>query len=179
MGDAFALGTKGWRSLSLELKTKQDFFDENTMEIVLMPHTVDRVVNAGFVVVTERLNKTFYGQGKHSYMALPVGDDIKDIWIMGDGIQHLRLDIDGETLYDMDQAQYEAYLIEKGRNVAALNGNWFLDIHAERDPRSIAALDRKGERQRDARIKLTVTTTQEVTPVEFLLTNADIYSKIR
>ncbi|WP_121630097.1 hypothetical protein [Tropicibacter alexandrii] len=176
--DAFALGTLGMRSLSLEIKLGAAF-SESTMEVVVMPHAVDMGRSPGYTYTTERLNATFSGAGKHTYTDLPVGDDVKDVWIFGANIQHVTLTIDREVLFDCDRAQYEAWLTSNGRNVDALGGNWLLDAHADGIARSIAALDAAGERRRDARFKLEITTLDASTPVEFLVTHSDIYQRIR
>ncbi len=176
--DAFSLGTKGLRSLAFEAELKEAF-DEDTMELVVMPYTVDRVKPIGFTFGNERLNTTFVGTGTHTYYDLPVGDDLCELMIVAEGISRVMLEIDGDVLYDMDRAAYEGFLISNGKNPEELNGNWLLDIHAERDPRSVAGLDRKSERNRGARFKLEVTCTAATTPVEFVVTNADLYEKIR
>ncbi len=176
--DAYALGTLQFRSLTLELRL-EDAFDSDTMEVTVSPHVVDVAKHIGFTYTTERINKTFTGIGKHTYKDIPVADDIKDIWIMGNGITHLKMEVDGDVMFDMDRATYESYLISNGRNIATLAGNWLLDFHAEGDPRSLAALDRIGEVRRGAGIKFDVTTSVESTPVEFLVTNAGLYRKIR
>lgn len=176
--DAFALGTKGLRSLAFEAELKEAF-DENTMELVVMPYTVDRVKPIGFTFGNERLNTTFTGAGSHTYYDLPVGDDLCELMILSQGISHVMLEVDGDVLFDMDRAAYEAFLISNGKDPDALNGNWLLDIHAERDARSVAGLDRNSERKRGARFKLEVTCTEATTPVEFVVTNADLYEKIR
>jgi hypothetical protein len=176
--DAYALGTLGFRSLSFEAKLSP-VFDNNTMEVVCVPHVVDYPKQVGFTYTTERINKTFSGAGKHTYKDIPVADDIKDIWIQGDGITHLKFEVDGDIMFDMDRATYESYLTSNGKDISSLNGNWMIDFHAEGDPRSLAALDRVGEVRRGANIKLDITTTQGETPVEFLITNAGLYRNIR
>lgn len=178
MSDAFALGTKNFRSLTLEIQQKAAF-DAATMEIVVVPHVVDKPMHAYFCNTTERLSTTWTGVGLHTYLDLPVNDDLRNIWIIADGVQHVKLEIDGDIMFDMDRAQYEAYLSHHGRDTAALGGSWLLDFHAEAEPRSLSALDLPDERRRDARYKLTVTTTQDVTPVQFVLQNADLYKQIR
>lgn len=176
--DAFALGTQGMKNLVLGLKATADF-DPATMEIVCMPHAVDMQKPVGFTFTTDRSNQTFASAGTHTYYDLPIGDDVADIWVKGEGISHIRLEVDGDVLFDMDRMQYESYLIANGRNPQVLGGEWFLDVHCEGSPRSIAALDRAAERKRDARIKLELTTRNASTNVEFLVTHADLYARIR
>ncbi|MEM7243387.1 MAG: hypothetical protein AAF429_14495 [Pseudomonadota bacterium] len=176
--DAFSLGTDGMRSLTLEIELK-DAFDADTMEIVVLPHVVDRVRPPGFVTRTERINTTFSGATKHTYTGVPYGDDISALWVQGANIQKVEVKIGRETLYDVDRAQYEAYLTEKGKDVAALESDWLFDVHAERVPRSIAALDGKNQRRRGNKITLEITTLDNETPVEIVVFNSDLYSKVR
>lgn len=179
MTDAFALGTKGMRDLTLHVKPNKTTFDDAAMEIVVMPYVVDRIKPVGFTFTTERISTTFSGTGTHTYWDLPISDDIRSLWLKADGIQHVKLTVDGTQMFDMDVAQYQAYLIEKRRNIEALDDQFYIDVFAERNPRTLAALDRAVERQRDARIKLEVTTTNAVTPVEFIVVHADLYDRIR
>jgi len=144
-----------------------------------MPHVVDIPRMTAFTFTTERLNQTFAGAGKHTFWDLPVGDDISSVWLMANGISRIKLEIDGDVLYDMDRASYEAYLLEKGRDPAALGGHWYLDLHAEGKAVSMASLDLPAERRRDARVKLDIVTQNASTAVEFLVTHADLYQKIR
>jgi hypothetical protein len=178
MTDAFALGTNNLKSLTLELQ-QLNTFDADTMELVIMPHVVDMPQPAYYVNTSDRLNTSFTGVGEHTYTDIPIGNDIRNVWIKGDGITHVKLVVDGDTFFDMDLAQYQAYLMHHGRDVDAMEGNWILDFHSEAEPRSLAALDGEAERRRNAKYKLTLTTTEDVTPVEFILQNADFYRKIR
>lgn len=178
MTDAFALGTRNLKTLTLELKLK-NAFDPSTMQISVMPYVVDKPALARFCNTTDRQSTTFTSIGEHTYNDLPVGDDLKDIWIMADGISRIKLKVDDDLLFDMNRVEYESWLYHNGRDPSALFGNWFLDFHVEGEPRSLAALDRPAERRRDARYQLTVTTTNQNTPVNFLMTNSDIYRKIR
>ncbi|KPU84696.1 hypothetical protein JI58_02245 [Marinosulfonomonas sp. PRT-SC04] len=179
MTDAFALGTKGMRDLTLHIKPNKTTFDETTMEIVVMPYAVDRVKPVGFTFTTERISTTFAGIGNHTYWDLPISDDIRSFWLKADGLKYVKLTVDGTVMFDMDVAQYQAFLIEKRRNVDVLEGQFYIDVFAEREPRTIAALDLSEERKRDARIKLEVTTTMVSTPVEFIIEHADLYDRIR
>jgi len=176
--DAYALGTKGLRDLKLELRQKAAF-DSATMEIDCVPHFVKLTKAPGFVTTTERMTKQLGAAGKHTFRDLPDGDDIRSIYIIADGVQHVKLEVDKEVLYDMSKAQYDAYLIMNGRDPDALAGKWFLDIHAEGDARSLAALDRPREVRRGATIKLEITTLNANTEVVFLVTHAGIYAKVR
>ncbi len=176
--DAYALGTKGMRSLTLELQLKAEF-DPDTMEVVVVPHVVDIPKWPGLVLSNERQNVTFTGAGKHTYWDLPIGDDIKDLWIQGANIQRIVMNVDGDQMFDMDRASYEAFLVQTGRDPSVLDGDWYIDFHADGVARSLAALDFENERKRDARIKLDVYTNGSTTPVEFLVTHADYYNKIR
>lgn len=177
--DAYALGTMGMKSLSLEIKLEAAF-DNDTMELIVMPHAVDIARGPGFTFTTERLNTVWTGAGKHTYMQLPIAEDIKDVWIMADGIERVKMTVDSDILFDMSRFEYEAFLTTNGRDVSVLGGQWFLDFHIEGDARSLAALDRPAELRRDARVKLEVVTSDPVnTPVEFLITHAGIYNKIR
>lgn len=177
--DAYALGTEGMRSLRLTMKINDANFDADTMEIVVLPHFVRESRPTGFTIKTETTTHNFPSVGKHTYRALSIGDDIKDLWIQGDGIRHIKMEIDGDLLFDWDYAQYEAFMVGNGKVVGALDGGWFIDMHAEGAPRSIAALDRPNERRKDANVKLTITTTQASTDVRFILTTADLYGAIR
>jgi hypothetical protein len=88
------------------------------------------------------------------------------------------MEVDGDILFDMDRATYESYLISNGRNVSALGSNWYIDFHAEGEPRSLSALDRVHELRRGAHIKLDLTTSNQETPVEFAMTKSGLYRKI-
>jgi len=176
--DAFALGTGDLSTLTFEARLEAAF-DANVMDLVVRPQAVDMLRQTGFTFIAKRSNWTFTGIAQHTYTQLPVADDIKEIWIMGDGIKHIKLEVDGDLMFDMDRATYESYLISNGRDPDALGGQWLLDFHAEGDARSLAALDRKGELGRNAKIKLDVTTTLQETPVEFVVMNSGLYRKIR
>lgn len=178
MTDVFALGTENMRDLYVNIRPNKTTFDPATMEIVVMPHVVSRVKNAGFTFKNERFSETFSGTGNHSFWDLPIDDDVRFIWIKGDGISHLKLEVNKTTLLEVDRAQYESYLIEKRRDVTALNGGWLIDMFAERIPRALGALESKVERQIDARYKLELTMTNALTPVEFIVMNADLMGRM-
>ncbi len=176
--DVYALGTLGLKYLRLKLKLT-DAWDADNMEIMPMAWAVDQPRAPSFMLRNEKTNTTFAGVGKHTYRDLPISDDIRALWIMGGGISHITIKVDGDELFSGDRFQYESFLIEKGRNVLPAQDDWYFDMHAEGIARSIAALDTAAERQRDARIELELKTTTDSTPVVFDVTTSDLFAKLR
>lgn len=178
MRDLFALGTANLRSLKLILK-QTNLFDSDTMDIVCVPHYVQEARPATFVTRTQPILHTFSGVGKHTYNELPTGDDIQSIWVIGDGISHLKLEVDGETLIDGHIDDYKAYLRSVNRDNSPLDDQWFIDFQAEGEATALAALDLPGEVRRGAKVKVTLTTTQAETPVKFITNHVGTYHKVR
>ena len=177
--DLLALGTSNLRGLKVILK-QTALFDNATMHVQSTPHYVMQERPATYVLTTERVVKTFSGVGKHTFIDLPDGDDIQFIWMIGNGISDVMLEVDGEALIDCSLNQYKGYLTSVGRNNSALMSNqWFIDFHAEGEPMSLAALDQPVEVRRGARIKIDLTTTNAETEIQFVVGHVGPYQKVR
>jgi hypothetical protein len=175
--DLFALGTDNLRGLKLTLR-QTGLFDPDTMDIVCVPHFVKQRRSATFVTTTETISKTFSGVGKHTIRDLPDSDDIQSIFIKGDGISHIKLEVNGVLMHDCHIGEYKAYLKSVNRDKGALDNQFFIDFMAEGEPTALAAADGGKSRAKDG-IKLEITTTQAETPVKFIVSHVGPYKAVR
>lgn len=176
--DLFALGTANLKNLKLVLR-QTSLFDPATMDIVCQPHFVKQARPATFVNTTEVVSHTFTGVGKHTFKDLPDGDDMQAIWIKGEGISHVKLEVDGVLLIDTHISGYKSYLHSVNRDKDSLDNNWLIDFMAEGEPTALAALDLPAELRRGADVKLELTTTNASTPVKFITVHVGPYHKVR
>ena len=176
--DAFALGTERAYGLKLELQ-QTAAFDTGTMELHCAPLFVRAPKATAFTYTTERISNTFSAIGKHTFTDLPDGDAIAQIWMIADGVTHLKMEVDGKTLIDCNRIEYNNMLIEAGRDISAIGDDWLIDMHWDGRPRSLAPLDLPAEVRRGAKIKVELTTTQANTEVQFLVLHSGLYRDVR
>ncbi len=176
--DLLSLGTKNLTQLKLILQ-QTGLFDAANMRIESTPHWVNDSRWATFVTTNQINTSTFSGVGLHTYQNLPAGDDMQSVWIKGAGISHVKVEVDKELLIDADIETYAAYLRSMGKDPAAFGDQFYIDFQAEGEPTALAALDQEADIRRGARVKVTLTTTNENTAVKFITTHVGPYHKIR
>ncbi len=176
--DLLSLGTKNLSQLKLILQ-QTGAFDAATMKIESAPHWVNESRWATFVTTNQINTTTFSGAGQHTYQNLPSGDDMQSVWVKGDGISRIKIEVDKELLIDADLETYAAYLRSMGKDPAAFGDQFYIDFQPEGEPTALAALDQEADIRRGARVKVTLTTTNATTPVKFITTHVGAYHKIR
>ncbi len=176
--DLLALGTQNLTQVKLILQ-QTGSFDAATMKIESAPHWVNESRWATFVNTNQINSTTFSGAGAHTYQNLPSGDDMQSVWVKGAGISHIKIEVDKELFIDADLETYGAYLRSMGKDPAAFGDQFYIDFQPEGMPTALAALDQPADIRRNARVKVTLTTTNATTPVKFITTHVGAYHKIR
>lgn len=152
--DAYMLGTQDVRDLRLLFELTAAW-DETNMSVSVQTEYVPVSRKLEWIETHKTQRYTASAAGKFTISDLPVHADLAAILVSGPGINHAKLTIDNEVLFDGNAYELEAALALYGQDTTALGDHVMFDFWRGMEAtKGLAGLRSAAQRKRNADIRL-------------------------